>query len=351
MDDLLELIQGISPMNHAKRAAGQAWCDRLAKPPGALGQLELIYARLYALFDGIIDLEKKIVLVYVADNGIVEEQVSANPQETTYIVAQNMLAGQTGLCAISRHVGSDLCVVDIGCKRDIYPSVEDKVMPGTKNFRHQAAMSRDEAIKAIMVGYRRTCALMEEGYCLFGTGEMGIGNTTTSAAVISVLLDKDPFEVTGYGAGLTEDSKHHKAMIIQEAIAHHAPYEDVLDVVAKVGGLDMLGMVGTYLACARHSYPCVVDGLISATGLLIASRLAPAVLDYAFASHLSTEPGYAMICQELGLQPMLQLGMRLGEGSGCPLAFFIMENAVYTMEHMPTFAQGHLNPDDYVDIR
>ena len=351
MKDLEKIIEQILPIDKDKLQEGRRYCDQLGKPPGSLGKLETIYARLHAMFSGPIDLEKKIVLVYVADNGIVAEGVSANPQETTYTVARNILAGKSGLCAISKHVGSDICLVDIGCKKDIFEENKDKVCHGTRNMLKEQAMTREQAIAAILVGYKKTEALIKDGYRLFGTGEMGIGNTTTSAAVIAAVLGLKAEDVTGYGAGLTQDMKAHKTAVIQQCLDRHAPYGDILDLTAKLGGLDMLAMAGTHLACASYQLPCVVDGLISLTGLLIAHQLTPHVLDYTFASHASTEPAYKLVSDFLGLEPMLLLDMRLGEGSGCPLAFFLLENAVYTMEHMPTFAEGSLREEDYVDIR
>ncbi|HFI0106304.1 TPA: nicotinate-nucleotide--dimethylbenzimidazole phosphoribosyltransferase [Streptococcus suis] len=351
MEKLQDILSEIRPLEKFEIEKGKKVCDQLAKPLGALGKMETIYARLFAMFHGDIDLSKQMVMVYVADNGVVAEGISANPQETTYIVARNMLEGKTGLCAISRHVGSDVKVVDIGCMKDVYSDQVCKVRRGTGNILKEPSLTREQAIEAILVGYRETVACIRKGYRLFGTGEMGIGNTTTSAAVISALLNVEASQVTGYGAGLTEGMKSHKTQVIASAVARHAPYSDVLDIAAKVGGLDMLGMVGTYLACAHHQLPCVVDGLISITGLLIASQLNGHVLDYCFASHLSTEPAYRLVCEHLGLDPMLLMDMRLGEGSGCPLAFFLMSNAVYTIESMPTFSEGKLSRDDYIDIR
>lgn len=351
MWSLEEVLTQIHPLDEGKVLQGKAICDQLAKPLGALGKMETIYARLYAMFDGQIDLGKGVVVVYVADNGVVAEGISANPQETTFTVAQNILKGKTGLCAISKHVGSSVSLVDIGCKKDVFSETNQKVCRGTGNILHEPAMTRDQCLEAIAIGYRATVSLIDQGYNLFGTGEMGIGNTTTSAAIISAILGKDPAEVTGYGAGLTDEMKSHKTQVIQEAIEKHAPYGDVLDIVSKLGGLDMLGMVGTYIACAQYKKPCVIDGLISIAGALIASRLQPSILDYCFASHVSTEPGYALVCKDLKLDPLLLMDMRLGEGSGCPLAFFLMENAVYTIEHMPTFEEGQLKKEDYIDIR
>lgn len=351
MDELNEILKKIKPLNQERLRQGQLFCDHLAKPLGALGKMETIYARLYAMFEGEISLDKQVVMVYVADNGVVAEGISANPQETTYIVANNMLQGKSGLCAISQYVGSDVEIIDIGCKKDVASISAYKIRKGTGNIVKEPAMTRQEAIAAILVGYERTLKRIKEGYRLFGTGEMGIGNTTTSAAVICAILNLDASLVTGYGAGLTDDMKSYKTKVIQSAVDYHAPYKDVLDLVSKVGGLDMLGMVGTYLACAQHRLPCVVDGLISITALLIACRLNNSVMDYCFASHVSTEPGYKIVCERLGLDPMLLMDMRLGEGAGCPLAFFLMSNGVYTIESMPTFSEGHLNRADYIDIR
>lgn len=351
MEELKTIIQQIRPLDPEKLAQGRRYCDQLAKPIGSLGKMESIYARLYAMFDGRIRLEKKVVLVYVADNGLVEEGISSNPQETTYIVSKNILEGRSGLCAIAEHAGSDICLVDIGCKRDIFAQSPDKIRRGTANALRGPAMTRQEAEAAVLSGYRRTCQLIQQGYSLFGTGEMGIGNTSTSAAVIAAFLGLKAEQVTGYGAGLTEAMLAHKTALIQQLLDQQGPYEDILDLVSRLGGLDMLGMAGTHLACAQYQLPCVVDGLISLTGLLIASQLAGEVLDYAFASHASTEPGYRLVSQYLGLEPMLLMDMRLGEGSGCPLAFFLMENAVYTMEHMPSFAESRLKKEDYIDIR
>lgn len=347
------ILKKIKPVDEALIQMGQDYCDTLAKPLGALGKMETIYSKLYAIFNREINLEKKVVIVYVADNGIVEENISSNPQSTTYTVGENLLIGKTGLCNISKHVGSDTCIVDIGCVKDLSNGTAYKVAYGTKNFKQERSMTLYQVYDAILKGYDRTVALINDGYTLFGTGEMGVGNTTTSAAIISVLLNKDPSIVAGYGAGLTPENLKHKIEVIKEAITKHQPLNqnDVLDIVSKLGGLDMLGMVGTYLACAIYHKPFVVDGLISITGLLIATFLNHHVLDYAFGSHISTEPGYRLVQEYLNLETYLAMDMRLGEGSGCPLAFFIMENAVFTISHMPTFEEGKLNKNDYVDVR
>lgn len=351
MERLDHILKNISPLDPKLVGKGVAYCDSLAKPLGSLGKMEKIYARLFAMFNGRIDIERQLVMVYVADNGVVDEGVSKNPQETTHIVAKNMLQGKSGLCAISKHVGSKVKVIDIGCQKDIYQDSQLKIKRGTANIARGPAMTRQEAIEAILRAYDVTVSCIKEGYTLFGTGEMGIGNTTTSAAIISTMLDIDPSKVTGYGAGLSDEMKQHKTDVIVKAIEINVPFTDTLDIASKIGGLDILGMVGTYLACANYRLPCVVDGLISITALLIASDLNKNVLDYCFASHISQEPGYQIVCRYLELEPMLQMDMRLGEGSGCPLAFFLISNSVYTMESMPTFEKGNLSKSDYIDIR
>ena len=350
-DELNQILKNIVPIDAKALEEGKNYCDRLAKPLGALGKMEKMYARLHAMFPDNIKLTKKMVMIYVADNGVCDEGISSNPIETTFIVANNIRNGKAGVANIAEYAGSDICVIDIGCKSPIYPDNPDHILNGTRNMLKEPAMTRQEALEAILVGYRRTVELINQGYTLFGTGEMGVGNTTTSASVIAATLGLPAQEVAGYGAGVTEKMKAHKTAVIQEAVTNHAPYSDMIDLVSKVGGLDMLGMVGTYLACAQHQLPCVIDGLISLTGLLIASQLKKEVLDYCFPSHCSTEPGYRIVSDYLGLSPMLQMDMRLGEGSGCPLAFFLMESSVYTIEHMPTFEEGKLDRDDYVDIR
>ena len=218
MKDLEKIIEQILPIDKDKVQEGQCYCDQLGKPPGSLGKLETIYARLYAMFSGPIDLDKKIVLVYVADNGIVAEGVSANPQETTYTVARNILAGKSGLCAISKHAGSDICLVDIGCKKDIFEGNKDKVCHGTRNMLEEPAMTREQAIAAILVGYKKTEALIRDGYRLFGTGEMGIGNTTTSSTILKVLTDLSLDEIVGYGSGIDDKTLEHKKNVVKKAV-------------------------------------------------------------------------------------------------------------------------------------
>lgn len=348
LEDILEKIQ---PVSQTALLEGQEHCDRLAKPFGSLGKLELIYSRLFAIFSKKINLSKKVILVFVADNGVVDEGISSNPQETTAQVAFNMKEGKSGVCVLSRFVGNTVKVIDIGCKQDIGGNSAHKIRYGTGNIRKESAMTLEEAEAAIMVGFEVAKEAIQDGFTVLGTGEMGIGNTTTSVALISALLNLDPEGVTGYGAGLTEKMKVHKIKVIQDSLALHSSRTAPLEVASCLGGLDILGIAGTFLAAAYYKIPCVVDGLISIAGLLLAYELNPAVLDYAVGSHYSKEPAFQRVADYLGLEPMFDLDMRLGEGSGCPLAFQLMDTAVYTIEHMPTFEDCFLKPEDYIDIR
>lgn len=351
MKKLEEILEKIQPVSQTALLEGQEHCDRLAKPFGSLGKLELIYSRLFAIFSQKINLSKKVILVYVADNGVVDEGISSNPQETTAQVALNMKKGMSGVCVLSSFVGNVVKVIDIGCKKDLGGDYGPKIRYGTGNIRKEAAMTLDEAEAAIMVGFEAAKEAIQGGFTVLGTGEMGIGNTTTSVALISALLDLDPEGLTGYGAGLTEKMRVHKIQVIKDSLALHSKKTDPLEIASCVGGLDILGIAGTFLAAAYYKVPCVVDGLISIAGLLLAYKLNPVVMDYVVGSHYSKEPAFQAVADYLGLKPMFDLDMRLGEGSGCPLAFQLMDTAVYTIEHMPTFEDCFLKPEDYIDIR
>lgn len=345
------IIESIRPLDQKQITRAQAFCDQLAKPLGAFGRLEDIYVRLSAILGPPVSLSPKVTVVYVADHGVVEEGVSSNPQSTTYQVACNILQGKSGLCGLSKYAGSDVHLLDLGCCQPITGSDHRKLCSGTANFLKGPAMSREVAIAAILAGYEETVALIDQGYQVIGTGEMGIGNTTTSVAVIAAILGGDPVPLVGYGAGLDQQGLARKTEVILQALQQHTPFTDVLDVVAKVGSLDILGMAGSFLACAQKKKVAVVDGLISITGLLVASRLQPTVLDYVFLSNASPEPAFAYVCEDLGLVAYFDLGLRLGEGSACPLMFSLMDAAVTALESFPTFDEAGLSQSDYIDIR
>jgi nicotinate-nucleotide--dimethylbenzimidazole phosphoribosyltransferase len=350
-----ETLRHIEPAD--EEAIKKAWnrLDNLTKPIGSLGELEEIAAKMAGITGKIHnEINKKTVVIMSADNGVYEEGISNNTQDTTVIVTNNFTKGITGVCVLAKHVNSDITVVDIGVKEDFnHPKIMNKkIMYGTKNIAKEPAMTREQAIQAIETGIEIVDNLVKEGYDLLGTGEMGVGNTTTSAAVFSVLSGISPDVVVGKGSGLTEEQLINKKRVVQMAIETNSPdRDDIIDILAKVGGLDIAGLCGCFLGAAKNRVPIVIDGFISSAAALCAYRLNNNVRDFIFPSHLSAEPGAAYMMEELKLSPMFNLRMRLGEGSGCPLAFSVIEASLCAMNSMATFEEATLNKECYVDIR
>lgn len=340
-----------------KEAIKSSWnmIDNLTKPIGSLGVLEEIAAKISGITGKINNIiSKKNIVIMCSDNGVFEEGVSCCPQEVTAIVTENFTKGITGVCNLAKHAGSDITVVDLGVKKDFnnLNIINKKVAYGTKNIAKGPAMTRLEAINCIEIGIDIVDELVAKGYDLLGTGEMGIGNTTTSAAVLSVLSKIPSDEVVGRGAGLTNIQLENKKRVVREAIEINiSGDEDVIDVMAKVGGFDIAGICGCYLGAAKNRIPIVIDGFIASTAALCAYRLNKDVKDYIFPSHLSAEPGAILVMKELGLTPMINLNMRLGEGTGCPLAFNIIEASLTTINNMATFEEAKIDRENYVDIR
>lgn len=345
----------ISPANNKAANSAKEKIDNLTKPIGSLGALEDIAIKLAGIHGGLKQVEyKKNIIIMCADNGVIGENVSNCPQEVTHIVTNNLTKEITGLSALSSFVGCDRTVIDIGVKGKFNnPQVNDyKLMHGTNNIATGPAMSRETTIKAIKVGISTVDELAQKGYNMFGTGEMGVGNTTTSAAVLSVLEDIDVDLVTGKGSGLTDKQYIHKKDVIKKAISLNKPNkDDVIDVISRVGGLDIAGLCGCFIGAAKNKLPIVIDGFIASVAALCAFHMSPYIKDYTFPSHLSDEPGSILAMEALGLKPMLHLNLRLGEGSGCPLAFAIIESAPYTMLNMGTFEEAKVNKETYIDIR
>lgn len=329
--------------------------DNLVKPLGSLGKLEKISIQLAGITGKVKNnIGKKCVVVMSADNGIVEEGVASTPQNVTLIQSINMEKGLTGISALSKSANSDVKVIDIGINSNVnYQGIMNKkVRKGTANFAKGPAMKRQEAEKAIDIGIEVTSSLINKGYNLIGTGEMGIGNTSTSSAVVMSFTGKSAEEAVGKGAGLTQEQFENKKRIIEAAIQLNKPdKEDPLDVLSKVGGLDIAGLVGCYIAAAYHRVPIVMDGVISATAAYVAIKLNAEIKDFIIPSHFSLEPAYNIIINELGLDPLLMLDMRLGEGTGCPLTFHIIESACSMMNHMATFEEATIDKEYLIDIR
>lgn len=315
--------------------------NRLTKPPGSLGRLEEM-ARQMAGITGELkpDLSGKAVIVMAGDHGVCAEGVSAFPSEVTPQMVLNFLNGGAAVNVLSRHVGADVVCVDIGVNADLsHPNlVVRKVRKGTANIAAGPAMSREEAERAIEIGIELVNDMAARGYRLFATGEMGIGNTTPSSAMVAVLTGIGIESVVGRGTGIGDDVLAHKRDVIRRAIEVNRPNaEDPLDVMAKVGGLEIAGLVGVILGAAANRCPIVVDGFISSAAALVASRIAPLATGYMIPSHLSHEQGHRLLMEHIALRPILQMDMRLGEGTGAVIVFPIVEAAVKLMNEMATF--------------
>ena len=347
--ELKDYIAKIRPLDEGAMAEARRRQAQLAKPPGSLGRLEELSIQLAGITGQVHNrMEKKHLLVFAADNGVVEEGVSSAPQSVTLMQTVNLTRAKTGASVLCRHFGCGITVCDVGVNADITePRVLNrKITYGTKNIVHGPAMTREQAERAILMGI--TLAMDTEADVI-GIGEMGIGNTTTSSAVLSVLLDADVEAVTGRGGGITDDSFRKKKEVIKTAITINQPdRNDVVDVLAKVGGFDIAAMCGAFLGCAISRRPVVIDGFISAVAALCACRLCPHAVHYFIPSHASYEIGYKLSMDAMGLEPLFLLGMRLGEGSGCPLAFQVLSAACAVINDMATFDQAGID-DGYLD--
>lgn len=342
MNLLQQTIEKVEDLDQEMLVKARERVDSLIKPPKSLGKLEDIAVQLSGITKELFPaVNQKVMIVMAADHGVYEEGVTSNPQEVTIEQTLNIAKGITGVGTIAKVSGAKIVAVDIGIKEDI-PSdagvIIRKIKKGTDNMAKGPAMTREEAIKALEVGIEIATKEIQQGANLLGTGEMGISNTTPSTAILSVLANCDPKEITGRGAGLGKGGLAHKIEVIRNAITINQPNSaDGIDVLAKVGGLEIGGMAGVMLAAAANRVPVVVDGLISTASALIAKTIEPKVKDYLITSHATDEPGGKKASELLGKEPMLKMNMCLGEGSGAALAFPIIEAACSMMKNMPTF--------------
>lgn len=352
---LAAVLATVRPADRAAMEAASARMDSLAKPPRSLGKLETLAVRLAGMTGQVHNqVNKRRILVFCADNGVCEEGVSSAPQSVTLAQTINLTRGLTGASCLAKHFGDELRVIDVGVMCDVpCPEViNKKVACGTQNFLRAPAMTRQQALEALKAGVEQACIAKAEGVEILGVGEMGIGNTTTSSAVLAALTGLNAEAVTGRGGGLTDGAFDRKKQVIAAGLALHRPDPaDPIDVLAKVGGLDLCAMCGAFLGAAAERLPVVIDGFISVVAALCAARLCPDARDYMIASHVSFERGYLPAVKELGLEPFLQLDMRLGEGSGCPLAFLTAEAACAVMNEMATFEQAAIDDGYLADIR
>lgn len=316
--------------------------DKIAKPLDGMGRFETLTAQIGAISGtDKMDLSKKAVVIMCADNGIVEEGVSQSGQEVTAAVAQNMAHKQSCVGRMAAAIGADTIPVDIGISRQkpIHGVLNRKVRQGTRNFLKEPAMTKEETLRAIGVGIDMVQFCKASGYQLIGTGEMGIGNTTTSSAIAAALLKCDVAKVTGRGAGLSDKGLLQKQQVINAAIEKYDLYhEDVLTVLQTVGGLDIAGLVGVCIGGAVYHVPVVLDGVISMVAALVAQRLIPGTADYLIPSHKGKEPAMELLAKELGLEPVIDGRLALGEGTGAVMMFGLLDMAMQIYRESNTFA-------------
>jgi len=345
LNDSVDYASQILPLHDDVMISAQHKLDLLVKPPGSLGLLETMAVKLSGIFGTTeFDLSKRCVLVFAADNGVTEEGISVAPQSVTLAQTKNIADGISGVAVFSKLFHTDVFVYDVGINSDVQCDYvyHKKIRKGTHNIAKQPAMTIDEAWQAIGVGFDAVKAAYLQGYRMVGIGEMGIGNTTTSSAVLTALTGMPINVLTGKGAGLDADVLNHKMNVIQTALNMNVPDANrPIDVLAKVGGFDLAAMVGAYIGAAIHRIPAVIDGFISMVAACCAVSLTPGIKDFMFASHESTEPGFSIAAKQIGLPVPLKLNMGLGEGSGCPLMFAVMDAAAAMLQDM-----GTLTPDN-----
>jgi nicotinate-nucleotide--dimethylbenzimidazole phosphoribosyltransferase len=344
--NLLEVtLTRIRPVDPALLASAQALLDNKTKPLGSLGRIEE-FARRYAAIQGSLKpaLGRKVIYTFAGDHGVAAEGVSAFPQEVTPQMVLNFLNGGAGVNVLARHAGAEVRVVDMGVNFDfgaIEGLIDRKVARGTQNLAKGPAMSRAEAVQAVEAGIAIALDAKAEGITLLGTGDMGIANTTPSSAIIAAISGKSIRVLTHRGTGINDEGLERKIRAIEQGLALNCPDpHDPLDVLAKVGGFEIAGIAGLVLGAAAAGIPVVVDGFISTAGALIASELHPSVSEYIFAAHQSVEIGHTAMLERIGAAPILDLQLRLGEGTGAALAMTLIEAGVKVLNEMASFADA-----------
>lgn len=348
---LQEAVAQVKPLDVKLMDVARRRWDSIAKPLHSLGKLETLLTRIVGITgDQNADISRRALVAMCADNGVVEEGVTQSGQEVTALVANNFLKGCTTVCVMCQKCGVDIFPVDVGMVVDTDVRTDYKVAYGTKNMTREPAMTRAEVVEAVEAGIAIAADLKEKGYQILATGEMGIGNTTTSSAVASVLLGQPVEIMTGRGAGLTGDGLQRKIDAIKKAIALNQPdKEDAIDVLAKVGGFDIAGMTGVFLGGAALGMPVVMDGFISCVAALAAVKLCPAAADYILASHISKEPASRLILEYMGMEAVIHADMCLGEGTGAITLFPILDMACAVYNSMSTFED--INLEQYKELK
>jgi nicotinate-nucleotide--dimethylbenzimidazole phosphoribosyltransferase len=339
------ILKEIKPLDSSAMAAAQSRQNSLTKPHGSLGRLEELSIQLAGIKGTASPkLEHKSIIVMAADHGVAAETVSLYPQEVTRQMVLNFLKGGAAINVLAGQIGARVIVVDMGVKGGFQPlpGLLCKMIDfGTQNMTQGPAMTRQQAIDTIEAGIQAVEAEMAKRVDIIGTGDMGIGNTTASSAIFAAISGKQPKKITGRGTGVGDKQLAHKIKVIERALSMNKPNpKDPLDVLAKVGGFEIGGLVGVMLAGAAYRIPVVIDGFISGVAALIAVGLSPQAKDYLIAAHLSAEAGHELLLQFLGLRPLLNLNMRLGEGTGAVIGIFLADAAARTLSQMATFSQA-----------
>lgn len=346
MTELLSnTIEMIKPLDEGAMAEARARQNRLTKPQGSLGRLEALSVQLAGIQGKPIpQIRHKAIITMAGDHGVVAEGIGNWPQEVTAQMVYNFLHGGAGINIIAHQVGARIVVVDIGVATELEASpqlLSRKIAPGTRNICLGPAMTVEEAIKAVETGIEIVATEVARGLDIVGTGDMGIGNTTASSAICAIMTGKPVAKVTGRGTGITDEQLIHKVEVIKRALTvNHPDPRQPLDVLAKVGGFEIGGLVGVMLAAAAHRIPVVIDGFISGAAALIAVALSPRLKDFFIAAHVSAEAGHRLLLKHLGLKPLLDLEMRLGEGTGAALGIFLSETAARVLAEMATFTEA-----------
>ncbi len=341
MERIKEYMAGIAPVDESRRKEIQAHLDNLTKPVGSLGRLEDLAMR-YILASGgrPPKMRKKMIFIMAADHGVTAEGVSAYPSEVTPQMVFNFLRGGAAINVLARHTGCETVVVDMGVNYDFGPTpglIDRKVAKGSRNIAKEAAMTEDEMEQALFAGIKLAEEAAANGADIIGMGDMGIGNTTPSTALYCAMLGLPAETLVGPGTGLDPAGIARKTEVLNRILKLHAPFVSTMDALRKVGGLEIAGLTGLVLGAARHNVPVVVDGFISMAAAIVAIRSAPPVHQRVFFSHISAERGHRRICEEVGVTPLLDLKMRLGEGTGAALTIGLIEAAVKVYNEMATF--------------
>ncbi|MDD5224219.1 MAG: nicotinate-nucleotide--dimethylbenzimidazole phosphoribosyltransferase [bacterium] len=349
--ELKKVIGQIKPLDPVFFKKAQTRLDDLTKPKGSLGRLEEIAARVVAITEELRPrAARKRIYVFAGDHGVEKEGVSCYPREVTAQMVFNFLQGGAGINVLARQAGAEVSVVDMGVDHDfrgISGLLDRKIARGTGNLARGPAMSRKQAVQSLAVGIELARAARREGVNLLGCGEMGIANTTPSSAITAVMTSESLEKITGKGTGIDPERWRKKVQIIRQAIRkNHPDRKDPVDVLAKVGGFEIGGIAGLILGAASLRIPVVIDGFISGAGALIAAGLSPRVGEYLFASHLSVEPGHRAILKALRQKPLMELDLRLGEGTGAALGMGLVEAAVRVLNEMAAFSEAKVSREN-----